>query len=302
VVHSARHNGRIVASFAIAPKVFQVDGRRRVVGKTMDMFTDPAYQGMGLIKRCTDAVFEQARAAGMAGWYVTPSVNSYPIFTGKWGYREDFRLAYRARVLRYAPVLAAAIRPAGVARVAGSILDGVRRLLPKRRLKLPTGYTLAELTSFGEETDRLWGRVAGGYRVALVRDAAYLRWRYLANPDDYTVLGLSRGGDLVGIVVLTETVRRGVPVGELVDYVAPADDDEVFRLLVRAAIDHSVDRGHALIQAWSVVGTSLDARLRRAGLPLHRTDVKFLVSPGYPDEVIYDGQAWLLTQGDGNDV
>ena len=238
----------------------------------------------------------------MAWWYVTPSVNSYPIFTGKWGYREDFRLAYRARVLKYAPVLAAAIRPAGAARLAGSVLDGIRRLLPRRRSPLPAGYTLAELTSFGEETDRLWERVADGYRVALVRDAAYLTWRYLANPDDYTVLGLSRGGELVGIVVLTETVRRGVAVGELVDYVCPAGDEEVFGLLVAAAVDHSLDRGHALIQAWSVVDTPHDARLRRAGLRLHRTDVKFLVSPGHPDDVIYDGGAWLLTQGDGNDV
>ena len=65
-------------------------GRRRVVvGKTMDMFTDPEYQGMGS-SPCADAVFDAAPDAGIHGWYVTPSVNSYPIFAGKWGYREDF--------------------------------------------------------------------------------------------------------------------------------------------------------------------------------------------------------------------
>ena len=302
IVHSARHRGRIVASFALAPKTVQIDGRRLVVGKTMDMFTDPDYQGMGLIKRCTEAVFAEAKASGMAGWYVTPSVNSDPIFTGKWGYREDFTLAYRARVLAYAPVLAAAVKPAGPARLAGRVLDGIRGILPRRRLRLPAGCSVATMASFGPETDQLWSDVATGYRVALVRDAAYLTWRYIDNPDDYTVLGLSREGRLIGLVVLTETLRRGVPVGEIVDYVCGADDTGTFQLLVDAALEHAREQGQALVQAWSVPGTPLDARLRAAGLPWRRADVKFLISPGFPDEVIYDGASWLLTQGDGNDV
>lgn len=302
VVHSARHNGRIVASFAIAPKIAQIGGERTVIGKTMDMFTDPDYQGMGLIKRCTDAVFTQAKASGIVGWYVTPSVNSYPIFKVKWGYREDFRLAYRARILAYAPVLAAALKPAGVARFAGRVLDVIRGLLPRRRGAVPEGYAIAAMTSFGDDADRLWDRVAGGYPVALVRNAAYLNWRYIANPDEYNVLGLTRDGELVGIVVLTETIRRGVAVGELVDYVCAVDDDVVFGLLVDAAIEHSRQRGHALIQSWSVVDTPLDRRLRAAGLGMHRKDLKFLISPDFPNELVHDPNAWLLTQGDGNDV
>lgn len=302
IVHSARHQGRIVASFAIAPKVFQIDGGRRLVGKTMDMFTDPAYQGMGLIKRCTEAVFAQASAAGMAGWYVTPSVNSYPIFAGKWGYREDFSLVFRARILKYAPILAAAIRPAALARFVGQVLDGVRRVVPRSRVRLPVGYELAPMQSFGVDADQLWEKVAPGYRVALVRDSAYLNWRYVANPDDYSIFGLSRAGELVGIVVVAETLRRGVRVGEIVDLVCGVDDVTTLRLLVRAATDHARERGLALVQAWSVPGTPLDQRLRGAGLWWRRTDVKFLLSPGFSDGSIYDGEAWLVTQGDGNDV
>lgn len=302
IVHSARHQGRIVASFAIAPKVFQIDGRRTLVGKTMDMFTDPGYQGMGLIKRCTDAVFAQASAAGMAGWYVTPSVNSYPIFTGKWGYREDFSLIFRARILKYAPILAAAIRPAGLARFVGQALDGVRRIFPRSRTQLPAGYALTPMQSFGVETDELWERVAPGYRVALVRDATYLNWRYVANPDDYSAFGLSRDGELVGIVVVAETLRRGVRVGEVVDFVCGVDDVKTLQLLVGVAIDHARERGLALVQAWSVPDTRLDKRLRGTGLWWRRTDVKFLLNPGFTDGTVYDGEAWLVTQGDGNDV
>lgn len=300
IVHSARRDGKVVASFALAPKVFQIDGRRVVVGKTMDMFTDPEHQGRGLIKRCTAAVFDGARAAGIAGWYVTPSVNSYPIFRDRWGYAEDFQLTYRSRVLRWGPVLRAFLRPRPVARLLGGVLDAVSGLVPRRR-RTPRGTTVEQLERFGDEADRLWAAVAPGYRVAIVRDSQYLNWRYVANPDRYTSLGLRRGGRLVGIVVLAETVRRGVRVGELVDLVCPAGGDTM-GLLLRVALAHFRDEGVAMVQAWSIPGTRLDRRLRKGGLWLRRGRVKFLVSPGFPEPAVHDPEAWFITQGDGNDV
>ncbi len=300
VVHSARLGDKVVASFAVAPKIIQIEGRRVIVGKTMDMFTDPGHQGRGLIKRCTAAVFAGARDAGIAGWYVTPSVNSYPIFRDRWGYVEDFSLAYRTRVLRWGPVLAAFLRPRPVARLVGAVLGRLPRLVPRRR-RAPRGTTVELLESFDSEADRLWDSVAPGYRVAMVRDSEYLNWRYVANPDRYTCLALRRGGRLVGIVVLTETIRRGVRVGEVVDLVCPAGGDTL-RLLLRVALTHFRREGVALVQAWSIPGTGLDRRLRGAGLRLRRGHVKFLVSPNFPEPAVHDPEAWFITQGDGNDV
>ena len=155
-----RHGDRIVSSFAVAPKVMQVGGRQVRVGKTKDMFTDPDYQGMGLIKQCAERVFAAAREAGIDGWYVTPSVNSYPIFKGKWGYREDLELVYRARVVDLEAVLAA-VRP-GVGRWVGRIADPPRTVAAASA-QAPAGWSVTELTRFDERTDTLWAEVAGGY-------------------------------------------------------------------------------------------------------------------------------------------
>ena len=276
VVHSARLGDRLVASFAVAPKAFEVDGERVVVGKTMDMFTDPAWQGHGLMRTCTEAVFSEAAAAGIRGWYVTPSVNSYPIFTGRWGYREEFSLIYRLCVLRPRPL--------------------------RRRVRLPPGTTVERVTRFDASADELWERAGKGYRVAQVRDASYLNWRYVENPDDYDRIGRRRDGRLVGVAVLGRTLRKGVPVGELVELVHEVGDEEALRLLVRSAASTAEEHGCRLMQAWSVRGTRFDARLRRAGMRLRRGEVKFLLSPGFPGEAAADPDAWLLTQGDGNDV
>lgn len=302
VVHSARSGGRIVASFAVAPKRFQVGGALVVLGKTMDMFTDPEFQGRGLIRRCTEAVFEEATGAGMSGWYVTPSPNSYPIFTGRWGYRDALNVVFRARILRFGPVLGAMLRPNAVGRIIGSAVDAARRMLPARPRQLPPGHRLTRLESFGDEVDSLWDEISPGYRVAQVRDSSYLTWRYTQNPDDYTTYALRAGDTLKGIVVLGSTLRRGVPVTEIVDFLCPADDDETLRGLVAAAVNHAEQEGHALVQVWSIEATRLDARLRRAGLTLRRARIPFLLSPEVSDPTLWEPEHWLLTQGDGNDV
>ena len=302
IVHSARHHDAVVSSFAIAPKIIQIDGRKTVIGKTMDMFTDPAYQGKGLIKRCTDAVFREAKSSGMDGWYVTPSVNSYPIFKEKWEYREDLHLIYRARILDYSEVVPAVIKPPWLGRAVGVVADAALKVLPKRAAGLAHRCETVTIDRFGAEADELWAKVADGYKVALVRDAAYLNWRYIDNPDNYWVIGLSHLGKLIGLMVLTTTVRRGITVGEIMDYVCAVDDRATFNELIRLALADFEQRGCALAQAWSIKGTNRDDRMKKAGLSLERTDVKFLISPHYSSPTIYDPEAWLLTQGDGNDV
>lgn len=302
IVHSARHGATVVSSFAIAPKTFQIDGRIAVLGKTMDMFTDPDYQGRGLIKKCTEAVFEEARESGIEGWYVTPSVNSYPIFRGKWGYREDLQLIYRSRVLDYSKVLHVAVHPPRLGRLAGILINALARPFWHRRECVPRGYEVTVITRFGPDVDKLWASVASGYRVALVRDAQYLNWRYVDNPDTYLTYGLNRNEELVGLIVLRTTLRRGVEVGEIMDYLCPADEPEILNLLVHVALVDFKDRGCGLAQAWSIKGTRLDQLLKRAGLRLRRDGVKFLISPELATPAMHDPEAWLLTQGDGNDV
>ncbi len=296
----ARHGDRIVSSFAMAPKQVVVGGRIVRLGKTMDMFTDPDYQGMGLIRKCADRVFAEARDHGVDGWYVTPSVNSYPIFKNKWGYAEPFQPIFRARLIDPRAALAA-VSPALVRRLGPQLVTRLSRW-PRRRLKLPKGWTVSQPTRFGPETDQLWDAIAPTHQVALVRNASYLNWRYVDNPDDYSLWALHFQGELRGIVVTKQTIRRGLPVGDIVDLICARDDATTLRLLVRLAVDRCAAAGCAMVEAWSIRGTLFDRRLRSAGLLIARAKMPLLLSPDYPDRLLYDAEAWWLTQGDGNDV
>ena len=298
VVWAGKHEGRLVTSFAITPKRVQFGDDVVLCGKTMDMFTDPAYQGLGLIRAVTTRVFAGARGRGIDMWYVTPSENSYPIFKDKWHYPEPFHVNCVVKVLDYSVTLGAAFKPRLVGTLAGSVLDLGARL----RMRNPAqSFDVSEEQAFGPETDDLWAR-SRGYRVALVRDAAYLTWRYVENPDRYDIFKFFGGPDLRGILVTKLTRRRGIVVGEIVDVVAGPADAEVRRAMLGHALSRFRDQGCAFAQAWAIEDCPWEGDLRAAGIGRRRRKMAFLLSPDAPRPEFYDSDAWFLTQGDGNDL
>lgn len=300
VVFAGEHNGELVTSFAVTPKRIQFGDEVVVCGKTMDMFTDPAYQGLGLISEVTSRVFREAQVRGIRMWYVTPSENSYPIFLNKWHYLENHRVNYIVRVLNYSAVFGAVVRPPVLGRVGGKIVDVGRRLCARAPSATPS-FEFRNEPGFGPETDALWQKCRG-YRVALVRDVAYLTWRYLENPDPYDVVKVYSGEMLRGILVTKFTRRRGLKVGEFVDWVAAPDDVEVRRAMYAFALRRFQVESCAFAQNWAIENSRWEAEMKSCGIVRRRRRVPVLLSPGAPRPDFYDPSAWLLTPGDGNDL
>jgi GNAT superfamily N-acetyltransferase len=300
VVYIGKHNGQIVTSFAVAPKRIQFRGETILCGKCMDMFTHPEYQGLGLNKEVASRVFEDIKGRGFAMVYVCPSHMSYPIFLGKWHYVESFQVNYIVRVLDFAAVLAVTVRPASVGRAAGCAINGARKLLTS--LPPPDSrFELRDERAFGAETDALWKRCSG-YGVALVRDATYLTWRYLQNPDRYEITKVYAQGELRGILVIKFTRRRGLKVGEFVDCVAAPEDAEVRRTMYRHGLRRFVEEGCAFAQNWAIQDSRWEREMNEVGLKWRRRKMALLLSPGASRKEFYDGSAWYLTPGDGNDL
>lgn len=299
VVVGGWHGDRLVASFAVTPKRIQFGDDVVLCGKTMDMFTEPSYQGMGLTKHVTSRVFAAVKDQGIDMWYVTPSEASYPIFRSKWGYVESVPVNYVVGVLNYEQVLQAGAPVAGLGRLGGRVMNHVRRGAAGEQTH--TELDVRPLRSIGAEVDRLWRRCSG-YGVALVRDSEYLNWRYVTNPDSYDVSAAYRGEDLEGILVTKYTTRRALMVGEIVDFVAPPAAFDVRRALLRAALVRFRRDGCALAQAWAIENSPLETDLRSVGVGHRRQKLAILFSPEAPRPAFYDPRAWFLAAGDGNDI
>lgn len=167
------------------------------------------------------------------------------------------------------------------------------------RKDLPTGGTVRreyELEKWGwdaPEADRLWEEHKDSMTLGLVRDGAYLRWRYAAHPGwSYELYGVSRKGRAVGWLVVRGTLARQdgrLPAVHVVDLLVPDASHEA--ILAAAADQMPVER----LRFW------LPQRLssRFAGTRPTRINVLHLgqqarLSPEYLREHLY------YTEGDAD--
>jgi hypothetical protein len=246
-------------------------------------------------------VFEAARQRGIEIWYVTPSENSYPIFLHKWGYVEKFEVIYLVKILRPGPLVASILKPRILGSIAGAAASALQQISRLRVSVLPD-YEIRTIDRFGDEADELWQRSRKGYRVALVRDSDYMNWRYVDNPDPYKILEFRKKGYLRGILVLKHTIRRSLKVGDIVDYFCPFNDQETRRAMFLHGLDRLRREGCVIGESWVIDKSTMMTEMRQAGLRRERIRIKFLFSPDSPLTEFYDRDAWLLTQGDGNDI
>lgn len=108
------------------------------------------------------------------------------------------------------------------------------------------GVAVETLQAFPPECDALWAEVVRqgmnpgvpgrGLTFAIVRDQAYLNWRFVRCPiQQYRILAARRQGKLTGYAVLRTGDRGGLRRGYLIDVLVPPDDPGSAAALIRAA-------------------------------------------------------------------
>jgi hypothetical protein len=126
--------------------------------------------------------------------------------------------------------------------------------------------TSAPVAGFGTEFDRLWASIAPSVAVGLVRDAAYLNWRYVANPAyRYHRLALHDAGRLRGLVVGSARRIFGVDAMLLVDLVAEGGEPAIGAALLHALVADARRQDLGMIAALAIPGSILFTVLRRCG-------------------------------------
>ena len=145
---------------------------------------------------------------------------------------------------------------AAVAGMAGDALWRARRAMHGRARELRLEVLAADC---GEEFDALDARVARGRGVTGVRDATYLRWRYLRNPVwKHEILCARAKGRLVGYTVLRRTKTDTI---SLVDM--QGEHTRVCGVLLSAAARWAAARDAAALHV-EVLADSDTARMVKA--------------------------------------
>ena len=287
LISLAVDDGRVVGMAAMSFFRMVLDGEERTVAMPVHVATDAAYRRRGVFSTLELRNEQEAAADGAPITITFPNAASHPIFTGPLGWSD----------LPMRRVWARPLRAAGVVRYLLGRESPRGGLVPESREPSSYGDVRVEpLERFGPEADELWRRSAPAYGNHLVRDAAFLNWRYVATPREYRRFAALRAGDLRGVAVVGHTVKHGVSSGFLADLVSPPGAHaERVALLRRCARELDAD---ALIALPPRPREQRRSFLRAGFLPTNRK-IRFVGKVLRDGERLDpDGGAWHFTLGD----
>lgn len=196
----------------------------------------------------------------------------------------DFRIG--ARVARYAH-----IQP---------VLALVHRDLAALARRAPASPRAAKERRVPDDVDGLWATVRRELEVAIVRDAAHLRWRYDEHPDiDYSVVAArDEGGALRGIAV----VRAGglaEDIATIMDWVTPRGDVAARRALLAGCARVADGLGAGVLATWFPASSPEFEAFQDEGFRVRYTPMA-MAGRVWDRRLAADGlrRAFFLTPGD----
>jgi GNAT superfamily N-acetyltransferase len=286
----------IAAIYAVVPFTAQIDSQRCVVAQSLDTLTDARYRGRGLFVTLATATYARLAKDGVAFVYGFPNANSVHGFFQRLEWHSLDPLPWCIRPLRPSYLL----RRLGIPGRIAALLDGMP--LPLPRVRLPQGCSLREVRDFDPSFDALWERFASGTRVALRRDAAYLRWRLRRPGARYRVWALDGAGGIRGFVATSLVTSGQVTAGYVMELIYEPGAKELGVALLAHALRELVRAGAEVALACNFRHSPNHPAFRRAGfLPLpwrmRAEKVYFGVRPlaAAQSDLLFERESWYLS-------
>ena len=99
--------------------------------------------------------------------------------------------------------------------------------------------TIEEVKHVGSEFDKLWQEISPQFPIIFVRDAKFVKWRFLEDPGNkHTLLAArDKDGKLRGYLDILVSDIRGLPVGRIMDLFCSPEDQELADTLLAGAFE-----------------------------------------------------------------
>jgi predicted N-acetyltransferase YhbS len=289
--------GEAVGTSAAYPRRMRVAGES-VRGLNLgDFAVDRSQRALGVALRLLGATLGAVRDRSHALSYDFASPSMHAVYR-----RMRLRaLARRERWLQPVDTTRLLSRKLGggpltaAAGLLGDALWRARRATGPRAGEVTVEAVAAEC---GDEFDALDARLAAGRRVAGVRDAAYLNWRFLRNPvwKDEILCARAAGGRLAGYAALRRFDADTVSLLEI-----DGEDLRLCRILLAAAVQWAAARGAAALQVETLAGSPTSRLVKALGFVRREADdgpVVFTAADAPLARQLGEAKNWWLIGGD----
>jgi GNAT superfamily N-acetyltransferase len=312
---------RIIGIIALVPQVLKIGSSTWLGSWGSDLMVDPQFRRQGIFLALMRSVFERGNKE-VAFVYGTRDLKS-PTVRGLMKYYE-YRYLCDVTVLRkYLRVLSSIEalwvfpRPtptslvryvASLTQLVSSVVIGNLSSLINYPMRFhnPSKAGEAILVGkmdrlvFGKEFDGLWEEVKDSFTIAVVKNNAYLNWRYANPAAHYVGFRADDRGVLRGYAVLAYTMEGKLKTASVVDLVA-ASSEIASKLMEECVRSAKQDQAH-VIKMWETKETGTFARQlglskawRKQPLLMRIHDSKL------PKDVVGSIANWYVNIGDTED-
>ena len=208
----AENDGVIIGHFAAIPMNYWINGEEIIGSHSAAMMIDPEWQNKGLIMFVADKLIKELEEQKIPFTYGYPNDNAYDLHIKLLGY-EDVAM---------------------------------QRLFRKEMQS--NGNYASETTSeslkwqriehFDDRVNALWDRAKNDFKAIVIRNSAFLNWRYLDRPDvPYYAFGAFNCEILEGYCVLKLYREENVLRGHFIDLFTNNGNRECGQFLVKNGLE-----------------------------------------------------------------
>ncbi len=305
------NKGLVSGHIAALPQRYRLGGRSALGSVAVNAITHPDHRGKGVFIILTDLLNKRLASAGIEFSFGFANRNSEKACLRHLSYRELGRFPLWILPFRLPRILAAReSKRSGFWRITARLgQPGTRAWSAVLRPYLQHGIVVERLYEFSPEFDAFWESTRGAYGNIIVRDRAFLDWRFVRPPTRrYEILAARRDGRLLGYLVSTNSTVQGLKWAMIMDmFVADSREGRsAAAVLVREHVRCSRAAGADVAAGLMFRHAPAAAGLRRNGflvcppslLPREFPILLHWNMPGPEPAGFYDIKSWFITMAD----
>ncbi len=186
---------------------------------------------------------------------------------------------------------------------AGNLILNVLNALVFKRTEPAADCRVEKIKCFDERIDAFWEKVSGKFAVLVVRNKAYLNWKFSEQPSmEYDIYQISCGAGVSGYVVLKVLPHKKT--GWVVDFLVDPDNESAVDCLISHCISSFTSRYPQTQAVYApFLGKRFEQRFKKYGFWKRKSPMSFFVRAnrnGIDKDILSDAGNWFVTKGDSD--
>lgn len=216
-VYAAWDGDKIIGYYHIPVYRCVIDGEEKLIGNIQDVAVNPNYRGVGLFRKLAEFANEDIDKTEVDLIYTFPNDKSIRTFLKYNSFSIVSAVPTYLRPVNTSKIIRSKINLFGVERIPGLFADGIINLFSKT-VKL-SNASIERINEITEEVEAVFTEYSKSFRNHLIRDKAWLDWRYLKSArGKHHILGLREAGKLTAVLVVKEDEMLGNPALLIMDF------------------------------------------------------------------------------------